>query len=190
MPRRLHPSDLLRDRPTVIDIREPEERELMGWIPGSLHRPGAPPEVLSEAGGVVLACATGRRTQEVLAVLEQQGIDGSDLEGGLLAWSAVFPVSTVPEVGDGEPVPLADFVRQLRSCFVVESVESGAIEATDPMDVISQVLEGIEEDRSVAALRDRVDELAHRAWCSGHRLDFIEEHVRDFYGLSQRVVFP
>ncbi|MCB9694182.1 MAG: rhodanese-like domain-containing protein [Alphaproteobacteria bacterium] len=193
MAARVTPGELVELRALVYDIRLWEEREVMGWIPGSLHRP--PPasldDLLDEERPVVLACATGRRSLELADRLAGSNVQVLDLAGGLLSWQADFPVCRVPEgpTHADDALSMEAFVKQIRSCFVVESVESGAIEApaVDPVAAVSEILDGIETDRKVTQLWARIDALASQAWVHGHRLDFIAEHVMQFYALALKV---
>jgi rhodanese-related sulfurtransferase len=98
----------------VLDVREPEEWDA-GHLQGSVHVPmHAVPAWLdarsaqsdraragdrSSAGGaggsndggsdrrVVVVCRSGHRSAHVTAWLCEQGVDASNLDGGLLAWA-------------------------------------------------------------------------------------------------------
>ncbi len=195
MPDRVTPAELVAQRQLPIyDIRPEEERfGELGWIPGSLH---VPSELVRSfkarnhaSTPVVLACVSGRRSRELAIDLAAQGVEVVDLAGGLLAWAVEHPICTVPVVAPTvDALPLDAFVRQVRSCFVVEAVESGALEAeaVDPLAALQAVFDDI-EPVTLRALWSRLDKLAFVAWQAGHRVDFIAEHVMHFYGLATRV---
>ncbi|MEO8376333.1 MAG: rhodanese-like domain-containing protein [Candidatus Sumerlaeota bacterium] len=79
------------DRPAFLDVREPEELEASGMIPGAVHIPmheiqGRTDE-LDPATPVIVYCASGMRSMDVGAFLLQQGFTSvSNLNGGLNAW--------------------------------------------------------------------------------------------------------
>lgn len=195
MPDRVTPADLLSLRHLpVYDIRPASERlGDLGWIPGSLHVPASTVREFKAqhhaSGTVVLACVSGRRSRALAEELAAQGVSVIDLEGGLLAWAAELPVCTTPDAcsASGE-VSFADFLRRAKSCFVVESVESGALEAqsADPLAVIQTVFDELDPG-SVRALWSSLDWLAFAGWQAGHRVDAIAKHVTDFYLLATQV---
>jgi hydroxyacylglutathione hydrolase len=88
---------LAEDKVTVIDVRNPGEREL-GCIPGSHHIPLAqlrirldevPPE-----RPIVVHCAGGWRSSVAASLLRANGFEGvSDLAGGYNAWARANAVS-------------------------------------------------------------------------------------------------
>jgi rhodanese-related sulfurtransferase len=174
---------------TIVDIRSFEEREVMGWIPGSLHVNGDELlRVADEDAPVVLACASGRRSAALAERIGSGGLRVYDLEGGLLAWQKTLPVCQFPDE-PCDPVSRRDFLRQLRSCFVVESVESGAIErdGVDPVSTVEAIIGDLPDDADLPTLFASIDRLALEAWRHGHRLDFIAANVSRFYGLARCV---
>ncbi len=84
--------------PAVLDVRDTEERERDGWIPGSIHIPlteiqGRTDE-LDPQRHLVVYSNTGMRSMEAGTFLLEQGfVDVSNLNGGLQAWAG--PVERV-----------------------------------------------------------------------------------------------
>ncbi|MDN5761443.1 MAG: rhodanese-like domain-containing protein [Microlunatus sp.] len=78
----------------LLDVRTDEEWD-QGRIDGSVHIPMDQIAArLDEIGDrVVCICAVGARSARVTAYLNQQGIEGVNLDGGLRAW-----------VGAGKPL--------------------------------------------------------------------------------------
>ena len=82
---------------TLLDVREPHEWD-SGHIAEAVHIPmrSVPAELASipANGQVIVVCAVGARSARVAAFLQQQGIDASNLAGGMVAWAhAGRPVS-------------------------------------------------------------------------------------------------
>ena len=175
----------------MFDIRTHEERASdLGWIPGSLHCPAGLPD-LTEIEVPVIACATGRRSAALTATVRERGIEALNLEGGLLAWSMEHPICRAPDPSSvGEPVDPETFRRRIRSCFVVEAVESGALEESagsfDPVAWVEALFIDLER-MPAREVRSRIDQLAAMAWRFGHRLEFIRDHVDEFYRLASRL---
>lgn len=76
---------------TVLDIRNPGEREL-GAIPGSIHIPLAQLRMrideIPTKHAIVVHCAGGWRSSVAASLLRAQGLDNvSDLVGGFNAWT-------------------------------------------------------------------------------------------------------
>lgn len=83
----------------VVDLREPEEREATGMIPGALAVPRgmlefrADPsspyhqEGLDPSKRVILHCASGGRSALAAVALQEMGYDRvAHLDGGITAW--------------------------------------------------------------------------------------------------------
>jgi hydroxyacylglutathione hydrolase len=84
--------ELVADGVTVIDVREPDEREA-GTIPGSLGIPyrlaGSPNAGVPPGGPVVTICESGARAAVAASVLRAQGYDARPVvDGGLSEWRA------------------------------------------------------------------------------------------------------
>lgn len=188
MGQRLTPEQVVERRDTtLVDIRTAEEREVMGWIPGSIHAEGDSVVNVLDDGPVVLTCATGRRSLELANRLEKGNFEVYDLEGGLLGWQARYPICTLPTGGPPDPITVQQFIKRIRSCFVVEAVESGALEqsTTDPLSEVEQLFGDLHPTEPITDVWARIDRLAVRGWRQGHRLDFIVEHVGQFYGMAR-----
>ncbi|WP_326721872.1 rhodanese-like domain-containing protein [Streptomyces sp. NBC_00243] len=89
----------------LLDVREIPEWKA-GHAPGACHLPlsllltgtALPPEAVGRA--VVAICRSGQRSQRAAKHLAAQGIDASDVKGGMTAWvKAGLPV--VEERGKG-----------------------------------------------------------------------------------------
>ncbi|WP_461482531.1 molybdopterin-synthase adenylyltransferase MoeB [Porticoccus sp.] len=85
--------DAFRDRYragncVLLDVRGPLERQ--SFHIGGLHIPlDELPQRLTELGGVetvLCYCQSGIRSGKAVALLQQQGVNGISLDGGLLAW--------------------------------------------------------------------------------------------------------
>jgi glyoxylase-like metal-dependent hydrolase (beta-lactamase superfamily II)/rhodanese-related sulfurtransferase len=79
------------DTPTVIDVRTPpewEEQRIDGSVNVPLSRLQQELPRLSEAGPLVVYCASGYRSAIAASVLQRGGASVSDLVGGLPAWQA------------------------------------------------------------------------------------------------------
>lgn len=76
------------DRP-VVDVREPHEWQ-QGHAMPAIHIPmGEIVERLHEVpDGAAVICRSGARSSQVVAYLEQQGLDAVNVAGGTLAWAA------------------------------------------------------------------------------------------------------
>jgi adenylyltransferase/sulfurtransferase len=81
------------ERPTIIDVREPNEWEIgnLGEYGSRLVPLGQLPQRLAEIDPdeeVVLLCRSGARSAKALAFLRNQGYSRLlNLRGGILAWS-------------------------------------------------------------------------------------------------------
>jgi rhodanese-related sulfurtransferase len=98
----LSPTDVaaaLDDKTLLLDIREPEERESQGVIPGAVLAPRgmlefwadpASPshrEEFDPARRIVLYCASGGRSALAAATLRRMGYERvAHLDGGIKAW--------------------------------------------------------------------------------------------------------
>lgn len=97
----------------LLDLREPDERERHGSIPGALHVPRGLLEfradptsawadpALATPGPWVLFCGIGWRSALAAQALQQMGFtDVAHLEGGFTAWKAAgAPVEPVSAPG-------------------------------------------------------------------------------------------
>jgi len=89
----------LADGAVLVDLREAEELEATGRIPGALHVPRGMLEFradptspyhqapLDPSKRVILHCASGGRSALGAAALQQMGYDNvAHLDGGITAW--------------------------------------------------------------------------------------------------------
>ncbi|WAC65560.1 rhodanese-like domain-containing protein [Agrococcus sp. SL85] len=76
------------DRP-LVDVREQHEWDA-GHAVGAVHIPMG--EVVARLGevpdGAAIICRSGGRSAQVVAYLEQQGLDVVNVAGGTAAWAA------------------------------------------------------------------------------------------------------
>ncbi|KHA51009.1 rhodanese-like domain-containing protein [Sulfitobacter geojensis] len=92
----------------IVDLRDPRERERMGFIPGSFHcprgmlefwvDPDSPyfKEVFAQDKKFVFHCASGWRSAISVATLQDMGFDAAHLKEGFGAWEkAGGPVEKV-----------------------------------------------------------------------------------------------
>lgn len=77
------------DELVLIDVRE-EDEVASGMIPGAQHIPmGQIPqqtEALPADKEIVFICRSGGRSQRVCEYLQQFGIRGTNLSGGMIEW--------------------------------------------------------------------------------------------------------
>ncbi|MEQ1507406.1 MAG: rhodanese-like domain-containing protein [Myxococcota bacterium] len=166
----------------VVDIRTAEERQLLGWIPGS--RRLAPERVAGTDGGVLVVCQSGRRSAEVVAAVGQLRV--VDLVGGTRGWEqAGLPLCRRGSAPPGmRSIGAAALVRELRSWFVVEAIESRGATAIDPVGLFDALYPPWSTPKSRREFEARLDRLAELAWWSGHRLDAIAAATTRFLGLA------
>lgn len=94
-------SELERGDATVVDLREPQELEATGMIPGAIHAPRgmlefyADPslpyhkEELQRDRRIILHCASGGRSALAAKTLGEMGYTNvAHLDGGINAWQA------------------------------------------------------------------------------------------------------
>ena len=87
----------------LLDVREPDEWAA-GRAPGATHIPlGQLPARLAEVPAdrpVVAICRAGGRSQQAATFLRQNGVDASNLSGGMQAWAAAG-LEVVNDAGPG-----------------------------------------------------------------------------------------
>lgn len=73
----------------LVDVREPHEWQ-QGHAEGAIHIPMG--EIVQRVhelpDGAAVICRSGARSAQVVAYLEQQGLDAVNVAGGTLAWAA------------------------------------------------------------------------------------------------------
>ena len=88
----------------LVDVRNPHEYEI-AKIPGSVLVPL--PEIengdgmikmkeLANGNRLLIHCKSGMRSAKAIGILKQAGVDGTNVKGGILAWSREIDPS-VPE---------------------------------------------------------------------------------------------
>lgn len=210
MVRELQPQDIAEYTDLrVIDIREPDERHNgIGFIPGSRHVAGQDIDetvarliaLYGSETPMVLFCMSGRRSLEVAAAMVKEGYSQVfNLSGGVLGWMAQgFPTcASLDDDGiasDHAPSSIEEFIRELSSCFVAETVENAInrdIEVPmDPRGYISGVVSE-ELSRSSQSPRDALfttlDRVAETAREMGHPLERMAKNVNKMHALIERL---
>lgn len=82
-------SDPLPPGLAVLDVREPLEWQ-HGHIEGAVHVPLMElPQRFQElpVGPLLVVCRVGARSAQATAYLAQQGLDATNLDGGMLDWA-------------------------------------------------------------------------------------------------------
>jgi rhodanese-related sulfurtransferase len=184
-PRYISPSQAATKKDVlIVDIRPTEEREELGFIPGSVSVPlsptwseqALPSDLLPGVNSVVLACLSGQRALHAWRD-QLRAKPTFILEGGTLAWGAkglpLVTISKAQEQLEGVNSP-GDFLQNLRSCFVAEWIEStlsSDVEiAGDPIQIVESSLsaEGISEHSfSLDAVHRVFDRLAWHSLRAG-----------------------
>jgi rhodanese-related sulfurtransferase len=76
---------------TLLDVREDDEWAA-GHAPGALHVPlGEVPARLAELpqdGPLYVVCRSGGRSARATAWLQQNGVEATNVDGGMSAWAA------------------------------------------------------------------------------------------------------
>ena len=88
-------------RVVIVDIRDPRERERLGFIPNSIHAPRGMVEfwvdpespyhkpVFAQSGKTYLFhCASGWRSALTVATLQDMGFEAAHIREGFSAWVA------------------------------------------------------------------------------------------------------
>ncbi|MEU7579981.1 rhodanese-like domain-containing protein [Streptomyces sp. NPDC041068] len=86
------------DKAVLLDVRETTEWNA-GHAPGAQHLPlsrltaGAPLPAAAQGKPVIAVCRSGHRSQRAAELLAAQGIEATDVTGGMTAWArAGLPV--------------------------------------------------------------------------------------------------
>ncbi len=106
-------SEMANNGTVLVDLRESEEREQHGMIPGAIHAPRGMLEFYADPSSpyhraefdssrrIVLHCASGGRSALAAQTLRSMGYDDvAHLDGGLNAWKENgHPVERFPQLG-------------------------------------------------------------------------------------------
>jgi rhodanese-related sulfurtransferase len=91
-------AELVSEDVVLVDVREQNEREQQGAIPGAVHIPRgilefcADPTLpahrteLDPERRLVVYCAVGGRSAQATHFLRQNGVEAANLHGGIRAW--------------------------------------------------------------------------------------------------------
>jgi rhodanese-related sulfurtransferase len=83
---------LVRERAVLVDVREPQELEEDGRVPGATHIPFTTfterAGELPEERALVVICRSGNRSAMVAEALRASGREAYNVAGGILAWEA------------------------------------------------------------------------------------------------------
>jgi glyoxylase-like metal-dependent hydrolase (beta-lactamase superfamily II)/rhodanese-related sulfurtransferase len=90
------------DEPFILDVREPDEAS--SWsIPGAVNIPlrelATRVAEVPDAGTILTVCAAGVRSRQAAALLEAEGYDVANLQGGMAAWGLVYDESVLEVPG-------------------------------------------------------------------------------------------
>ena len=80
---------LAREGARLVDVREAEELQADGRIPGALHVPLAElGQRAHELAGerLLIVCRSGARSAMAADALRASGFDAANVDGGILAW--------------------------------------------------------------------------------------------------------
>ncbi len=187
----------------MVDVRNRDEREAFGWLPGTVWLPRA--RALSQlqamvakpsARPVVLTCMSGRRTVAIARELDAHARRPIfSLTGGILAWRqlglpvcatdpTLLPSALFDPVAD-EPIDAGRFRRELLSCFAGAAVAAGS-EDGDLEKTVATALAVFDGSRASAHLA--VERLGAKAWAEGHPADLIVRNVSYFYRLAEHLI--
>ena len=75
------------DNSVIIDVRETDELELSGFLPGAVHYPMSTFDVdetsLDKDKSYYIVCRSGGRSKRVQDYMTSQGYDAHNVEGGM-----------------------------------------------------------------------------------------------------------
>ncbi|CAN5289697.1 rhodanese-like domain-containing protein [soil metagenome] len=82
-------------RPTIIDVREPDEYAAVR-VPGAINIPlGTLADAELPEGDVFVICALGGRSAKATELLTGKGVNATNIAGGTMAWvEAGFPTES------------------------------------------------------------------------------------------------
>jgi len=160
--RRMGPDEKLE----IIDVREPDEYE--GWhIESSMNMPvstlsGVPIQsIVPKDKEIVTVCAHGVRSEFARRLFSSYGYRVRTMEGGMVAWNAVYDIAAVPCSVRGVKVLQVRRVGKGCMSYIIISGERAAV--IDPTIDMETYLEAAEGNKIVAVL----DTHAHADHVSG-----------------------
>ena len=77
---------ILKDRPTIIDVREPYEFKAR-HIKGAKNIPLGNIQTYEGKGQVYVICQSGMRSSSAAKKLKKIGVDAINVKGGMNSWS-------------------------------------------------------------------------------------------------------
>lgn len=207
LPRELEPLALAPRRDmAIVDIREPEEREVMGMIPGAYpfpvarlsRQPWRLMAVIPASRPIALACMSGRRSLEALEVTRDVGFsEVCSLKGGLLGWAdAGLPLAGLRAPSEPPPASLAALEQELVSCFAAERIEAilsaddaAAALQESPHQQVRDLLASLKAEgvAPAEALDEAISRLGLMAWTGGHPLPNIAANIDRMRGWLQQL---
>lgn len=129
----------------LVDVREPDELEEAGHVPGAEHVPlGRLPEVAmswNPRDPVVFVCRSGRRSARAVHTVEAMGFDrAASMTGGMLAWGlSRYPVGHDAELhgrevgvaraaeADYEGPPTSESLKRYLEAAPIQNVRVAAL---------------------------------------------------------------
>ena len=111
-----------RDEVQIVDVRWPNEWDA-GHIDGARHVPldvlGDRLSELDRSHQVVTVCRSGNRSADAAGILQAEGFDAQNLDGGMLAWKwAGLPITGPIVEPDPKPKLSSDEMQQLHNDFL------------------------------------------------------------------------
>lgn len=182
----------LSGRIPIWDIRPYAERVSdLGFIPGSRCVPMDPASALTIPWGallkhhdsIALACLSGRRSEAIVAAVQDAGIRGIvHLKGGVLGWQGEgYPLCASHPIEPNEHravVALRQLPRAVLSYFVADSVQTPHADAfVDPKLIVEEAFSRPGALSSYGTALEVLDLLAENARRLGHPIDHIASNL-------------
>lgn len=189
----------------IWDIRPFEERLAEpGFIPSSRSVPLCREtvldlpwdDVLSESGGIVLCCLSGKRSGALVSMLQVAGYSGVvSLYGGLLAWAAEGYELCVPSPAEPEEhkeiIRVEQLFRAVMSCFIAESAQSriDGDAGLDASEIVASIFGRPGALGSYERTLDTLDLLGENARRMGHPIDRIASNLDAMRATALRLIW-
>ncbi len=78
----------MKDRPTIIDVREPYEFKAR-HIKGAKNIPLGTIETFEGKGPIYVICQSGMRSSSAVKKLKKMGVEAINVKGGMNSWSGL-----------------------------------------------------------------------------------------------------
>ncbi|MCE5168212.1 CoA-disulfide reductase [Paenibacillus profundus] len=174
-----HIDELIRNGATLVDVREPVERE-SGFIAGSINIPlGELRSRLHDLPGsepIYVSCQVGLRGYLAARILEQNGFKAINLSGGYKTYSMYFgkqspeeaqgqhgPGSSTSQAASDTEPPQLEFSGELQSRYQLDVC---GLQCPGPISQVYQVMQKAEEgDVIEVSVTDPAFPQDIAAWC-------------------------